>query len=331
MSRTSSLRNRLFPRLFLTLGGIGAFACTAAGGSAIWLRSNGFGFWVALGLSLLVSAVVSMWIAHNLAVESERFAETIRGGPSQQNHISSLSKSTMFAGLVAEWTQVAQGLEETNHGLRTNAQKTATAFEDFMRMMAKAIDERTSYLRGHSERVAHYAGEIAGELQLPPAEVAKIRLAALLHDIGTIGVEDSIVMKNAPLTPEEFDIVKAHTVKGAAILRPIEQLSDVIPGVELHHESLDGRGYPYGLHGDEIPMMARVIAVADSFDAMTSARPYQAAMDPQYVLEVLNRLAGTRHDPRVVDALTRLVQSGAVAVKNHRVPSRYRREQAGVS
>src|SRR5258708_31343246 len=134
--------------------------------------------------------------------------------------------------------------------MQISAQGTSSAFDEFMRMMGKAIDERTSYLRGHSERVDNYSAEIARELQLPASEVEQIRLAGLLHDIGTIGVEDSIIMKSAPLTPEEFDIVKSHTVKGAAILRPIEQLSDVIPGVELHHESLDGRGYPYGLHGD---------------------------------------------------------------------------------
>jgi len=109
-------------------------------------------------------------------------------------------------------------------------------------------------------------------------------------------------------------------VKGASILRPIEALADLIPGVELHHESLDGQGYPYGLRGDQIPMMARVIAVADSFDAMTTARPYQAAMDAEYVLEVLNRLAGKRYDPSAVNALIALVRHGKIVVKSPRPP-----------
>lgn len=200
-----------------------------------------------------------------------------------------------------------------------------TALTELMRMFAKAVDERTSYLRGHSERVSVYAAEIARELRIDPAIVERIRLSALLHDIGTIGIEDSVVRKDAPLTPEEFEIVKAHTVKGASILRPIVALNDLIPGVELHHESLDGMGYPYGLKSDEIPMMARIIAVADSFDAMTTARPYQRAMDPEYVLEVMQRLGGVRYDGSAVAALTELVESGLIVVKkpqNSSLPGR---------
>jgi putative nucleotidyltransferase with HDIG domain len=197
-----------------------------------------------------------------------------------------------------------------------------------MRMIAKAIDERTTYLRGHSERVASYSADIARELGIDADQVERIRLAALLHDIGTVGIEDSIVRKEAPLTPEEFEIVKAHTVKGASILRPIQAIGDLIPGVELHHESLDGQGYPYGLRGEEIPMMARIIAVADSFDAMTTTRPYQAAMDPEYVLEVLNRLASKRYDASAVNALTSLVKRGNIVVKNPRTPVSFSQQRA---
>jgi putative nucleotidyltransferase with HDIG domain len=331
MKMSSSLRTRLFPRLFLVLGGIGAFACVVTGTSAIWLHGSVLGLLVGLALSLALADGTSLLVVNQLEAQNQIQLATICGGTAQRQNLEQLSQSLVFADAAAAWAKAVRNLEETNFRLQTNAQRTSSAFDDFMRMMAKAIDERTSYLRGHSERVANYSAEIARELQLPASEVEQIRLAGLLHDIGTIGVEDSIIMKSAPLTPEEFDIVKSHTVKGAAILRPIEHLSDVIPGVELHHESLDGRGYPYGLHGDEIPMMARVIAVADSFDAMTSPRPYQAAMEPQYVLEVLKRLAGTRHDGRVVDALARLVQGGSIVVKNHRPPSRVRREQASVS
>jgi HD-GYP domain-containing protein (c-di-GMP phosphodiesterase class II) len=128
--------------------------------------------------------------------------------------------------------------------------------------------------------------------------------------------------------PEEFEIVKAHTVKGASIVRPIEALNDLIPGIELHHESLDGTGYPYGLSGEEIPIMARIIAVADSFDAMTTARPYQSAMDPNYVLEVLDRLAGKRYDADAVRALTTLVKRGTIVVKNLRAPASFTRRRS---
>jgi HD-GYP domain-containing protein (c-di-GMP phosphodiesterase class II) len=106
--------------------------------------------------------------------------------------------------------------------------------------------------------------------------------------------------------------MKAHTVKGANILRSVRQLTDVLPGIELHHESLDGRGYPYGLKSDEIPLLARIIMVADTFDAMTTNRPYQAAMDTEYVVRVINSLAHTKFDPKVVQALTTLFERGAL-------------------
>jgi len=105
-----------------------------------------------------------------------------------------------------------------------------------------------------------------------------------LHDVGKIGVEDRVLKKPGALTPEEFDLMKQHTVKGANIMRPVSQLKNMLPGIELHHEHMDGRGYPYGLQGPQIPMMARIIGVADTLDAMTTNRPYQSAMDLDYAL-----------------------------------------------
>jgi HD-GYP domain-containing protein (c-di-GMP phosphodiesterase class II) len=109
--------------------------------------------------------------------------------------------------------------------------------------------------------------------------------------------------------------MKTHTTKGANILRPVEQLKEMLPGIELHHESLDGRGYPFGLKGDQIPLMARIITVADTFDAMTTNRPYQAAMEPEYVIRIINSLASTKFDPQVVAALTRAFQSGKLRIR----------------
>lgn len=222
--------------------------------------------------------------------------------------------------VVLAWQRALVALDERAHEKREEARRSYEALTGLIRMMAKAVDERVAYLRGHSERVAKYAEAIARDMSLPDEQVERIRLAALLHDIGILGIEDHVVLKETPLSPEEFDIVKAHTVKGAAILRPIGMLRDLIPGVELHHESLDGLGYPYGLKGEEIPLMARIIAVADSFDAMTTPRPYQAAMNPDYVLQILERLAGKRYDGSVVGALTSLVRTGALEVKDVRTP-----------
>ena len=114
------------------------------------------------------------------------------------------------------------------------------------------------------------------------ADLDRLRISALLHDVGKIGVDDRVLKKPGKLTDEEFDLMKQHPSKGANIMRPVAQLRDVLPGIELHHERMDGAGYPYGLHGDQIPMMARIIAVADTLDAITTNRPYQSAMDLEF-------------------------------------------------
>jgi HD-GYP domain-containing protein (c-di-GMP phosphodiesterase class II) len=145
-------------------------------------------------------------------------------------------------------------------------------------------------------------------------EIEKIRISAQLHDVGKIGIEDRILKKPGALTPDEFEVMKTHTTKGATILRPVEHLKDMLPGIELHHESLDGRGYPYGLKGDQIPLMPRIIMVADTFDAMTTNRPYQAAMDPEYVIRIINSMATTKFDPDVVSAVTRVFESGRLRI-----------------
>jgi putative nucleotidyltransferase with HDIG domain len=278
--------------------------------------------------AILLSAIVSIVLARRITRQSRELAASIA---SRSLHYaerqSQVLQGTTYDEAAAEWNKALRILQDSFLDRQTEARQNYSALTDLMGMMAKAVDERASYLRGHSERVAIYAGEIAREMQIDSAQAERIRLAALVHDIGTVGVEDAIVTKQAPLSPEEFEIMKSHTVKGASILRPIEALNDLIPGVELHHESLDGTGYPYGLRDHEIPVMARIIAVADSFDAMTTVRPYQSAMDPHYVLEVLGRLAGKRYDPEAVKALTTLVKRGTIVVKNLRAPVAFPRRR----
>ena len=244
-----------------------------------------------MGAILVFWALVALLAGRRITGLSHSLAETIQSKSLQKAETEAMRlRGTIYEEPAVEWEKALRTLENAFLDKQVLASQNYATLTDLIRMFAKAVDERTNYLRGHSDRVAVYAADIARELGIGPDEVERIRLAALLHDIGTLGIEDSIVRKEAPLTPEEFEIVKAHTVKGASILRPIEALADLIPGVELHHESLDGQGYPYGLRGDQIPIMARIIAVSDSFDAMKSARPYQAAMDAEYVLEVLTGL-----------------------------------------
>jgi len=142
-----------------------------------------------------------------------------------------------------------------------------------------------------------------------------LQISAQLHDVGKIGIEDHILKKPGALTEEEFEVMKTHTTKGANILRPVTQLAEMLPGIELHHEALDGRGYPYGLKGDQIPLLARVIAVADTFDALTTNRPYQQAHTPEQALEIIKNIAGKRLDPDCVKALLAVYARGDIRIQ----------------
>jgi putative nucleotidyltransferase with HDIG domain len=324
MKALHPFRWKLLGLAFLILGGLSVSTLLI---QRLALRAG----WSALlpfEVAILLSAVLSILLTLRIARRSREFATSIA---SRSLHYaerqSRVLQGTTLEEPAVEWNKALRILQDSFLDRQSEARRNYSALVDLMGMMARAVDERASFLRGHSERVATYAGEIAREMQIDSAQAERIRLAALVHDIGIVGVEDAIVNKHAPLSPEEFEIMKAHTVKGASILRPIEALNDLIPGVELHHESLDGAGYPYGLRGDEIPVMARIIAVADSFDAMTTARPYQSAMDPEYVLEVLGRLSGKRYDPDAVKALTTLVKRGTIVVKNLRAPVSFPRRR----
>jgi putative nucleotidyltransferase with HDIG domain len=214
--------------------------------------------------------------------------------------------------LAENFNLMASDIEEYIERLKEAAEENRELFIGSIRMLAAAIDEKDPYTRGHSGRVAKYSTLIAQELTLSPEDLDKLRIAALLHDVGKIGVDDRVLKKPGSLTPEEFDIMKTHTTKGANIMRPVSQLKEMLPGIELHHEHMDGRGYPYGLSGPQIPLMARIIAVADTLDAMTTNRPYQSAMDLDYALGRIKALAGSKFDQAVVTALESAVTAGKI-------------------
>src|ERR1700736_3817761 len=212
--------------------------------------------------------------------------------------------------LAENFNKMAGDIEEYIERLKESAEENRELFIGSIRMLAAAIDEKDPYTRGHSGRVAKYSTLIGRELGLSPQDLDTLRISALLHDVGKIGVEDRVLKKPGALTPEEFDLMKQHTVKGANIMRPVSQLKNMLPGIELHHEHMDGRGYPYGLQGPQIPMMARIIGVADTLDAMTTNRPYQSAMDLDYALGKIKALAGSKFDTVVVNALEATVTAG---------------------
>jgi putative nucleotidyltransferase with HDIG domain len=174
-----------------------------------------------------------------------------------------------------------------------------TLFLNTVKSLAAAIETKDIYTRGHSERVTQYSLIIARKLGMDSSEIEKLRLAALLHDIGKIGIDESILRKPAKLSPSEFEEIKKHPIYAANILESIPQLHEIIPVIKHHHERFDGNGYPDGLKGEKIPYLARIIAIADTFDAMSSDRPYRKALPVQVCLQEILNCSGTQFDPNI--------------------------------
>ncbi len=270
-----------------------------------------FNAWKWALIAALVAVVIGVFAARSitspLLVLTASSRAIARGDFAQRVKLKS---RTEIGELAQTFNRMSEDLEQLVLDLKRAAEENRALFLNSIQMLAGAVDEKDPYTRGHSDRVTRYSVLLAKELGLSKDEIEVVRIAAQLHDVGKIGIEDRVLKKPGALTPEEFELMKAHTVKGANILRPVQQLTAMIPGIELHHESLDGRGYPYGLKGDQIPISARIIMVADTFDAMTTNRPNQAAMDPEYVVRIINSLARTKFDPKVVSALTSAFESG---------------------
>jgi len=210
---------------------------------------------------------------------------------------------TEIGELAETFNQMAEDIQRYISDLKTASEQNRQLFIDSIEMIAAAVDAKDPYTKGHSGRVASYSVILAKELGLPDDEVDRIRISATLHDVGKIGIEDRVLKKPGVLTNEEFELMKRHTVMGYEIVRQVKQLTEMLPGIRWHHEGLNGRGYPDGITGDEIPLMVRVISVADTFDAITTDRPYQAGSEFPKALEILHKHAGSKYDPVVVDAM----------------------------
>jgi len=259
-----------------------------------------------------LSIYVARKITNPLETLTESSRAIARGDFSQRVHLKS---RTEIGELAETFNVMSQELEQFVDDLKRAAEENRALFMGSIQMLAGAVDEKDPYTKGHSDRVTRYSVLIAKELNLPDQFIETLRISALLHDVGKIGIEDRILKKPGALTPEEFDIMKTHTTKGANILRPVKQLREMLPGIELHHEALDGRGYPYGLQGDQIPLLARIIAVADTFDAVTTNRPYQTAHDPTDALRIIHSLVDKRLDGQCVAALTAVFDRGEIRIQ----------------
>ncbi|MEL7087887.1 MAG: HD-GYP domain-containing protein, partial [Planctomycetota bacterium] len=176
-----------------------------------------------------------------------------------------------------------------------------TLFLGTLHALTRAIDAKDSYTFGHSERVAALSRLLAQAADLDESTAERVYLSALVHDVGKIGVPESVLCKPGRLTDEEFELIKAHPEIGAKIIRDIRQMEDLIPGVMHHHERWDGRGYPHRLGGLDIPLFGRIIGLADAFDAMSSNRTYRSALDHERVLKEIRLNRGTQFDPELAE------------------------------
>ncbi|MBP1621318.1 MAG: metal dependent phosphohydrolase [Acidobacteria bacterium] len=217
-----------------------------------------------------------------------------------------------LARLASNFNHMSGSIEALVRRLKQALRQNQELFLETIRTLAAAIDAKDPYTRGHSERVSSYSMAIARHLGLTQDEVFRVRTAAILHDVGKLGIRDGILNKPGGLTDEEYAVMRQHTAIGAQIMEPIRMLKDIIPGIRNHHEAWDGTGYPDRLAGDQVPLVARIIGVADTFDAMTTNRPYQEAKTLDFVLARMRAMSGNKFDPKVVDALLAAVAAGDV-------------------
>lgn len=215
---------------------------------------------------------------------------------------------------IGELADMFNGMAEEIQGqinrLKEGARETNDLFLGTVRALAQAIDAKDPYTRGHSVRVNKYSIIIAQYMGLTERERLDVHVASLLHDVGKIGIDDAILKKPSHLSAEEFEVMKQHPEKGAKIMGRINALKDIVPGMRHHHERYGGGGYPLGLKGEEIPLIARIINVADTLDAMTTNRPYQSAFPFDAAVNRINELKGSVCDPKVVEAFNRAYKDG---------------------
>jgi HD-GYP domain-containing protein (c-di-GMP phosphodiesterase class II) len=241
-----------------------------------------------------------------LAVAARRLA-----GGDYATRVSVRSRNEV--GILADaFNVMGEEIQKAIEEIRRRAEENEELFMGSIRMLANAIDEKDPYTRGHSERVAYYSACLAKHLGMAPDEVGRVHLSGIIHDVGKIGIEDKILRKAAALTDEEYEIMKQHPTKGEHILDAVPLLKDKAGDGLMHHENVDGSGYPRGLKGDAIPLFGRIVSVADAFDAMTTDRPYSKAMSFEAGIARLKFLSGKKFDAGCVDAFERAFLMGDV-------------------
>jgi putative nucleotidyltransferase with HDIG domain len=290
------------PARVYTLSSIDA-ATGAATRNALWALGT-----LALG-AFVLAGLGSFWLAHTLTGPIDQLAGEIGMMAASRD----LGKPLHPSGISLELDSLTETFNDLVRGLTTAEAQTQAAYLGSIRAFAAMLDARDPYTAGHSERVSALSVLIGRRLNLSETDLEVLRLGALLHDIGKIGVSDAILRKPEALTVEEYEQLKRHPSIGAHVLRQVPFLAPHIPIVELHHERPDGRGYPLGLSGDDIPLAARIVHVADAFDAITSARAYRPGRDTETAIAELERHSGTDFDPQALNALLAVVPFASTA------------------
>ena len=319
-------------QLLFTVGSARVFAVDSVGEAAAAASRSASAalFVIALG-SLGLGAVVSLWLARNVARPIDDLAQRLKAMATAHD----FSQRLPPAGTSQELTALTDTFNELMASLVAAEQATEAAYVAAIKGLAAALDARDPYTAGHSERVSALSVMVGRQMALDEADIGVLRLGALLHDIGKIGIRDKVLSKTGPLTSEEFEIIKTHPTVGAHILRQIPFLNAHVPIVELHHEQPDGRGYPHSLLGEATPLLARIVHVADAFDAMTSARAYRTAQGEAHALGEMRLHAGTQFDAEVVAAFVEAwqgeVSSDIAAIQSsvRAVRSPFQREASG--
>jgi putative nucleotidyltransferase with HDIG domain len=252
-----------------------------------------------------LGGLASVWLARTLAHPIDSLSRSLEHMTRERAFDDPLPKT----GFSLEIDALTASFNEMMTAIRVAEDDTRSAYVGTIRALAMTLDARDPYTSGHSERVSALSVAVGRQMELSDQDVEVLRLGALLHDIGKVGVPDDVLRKTTALTPDEFETIKRHPALGARILRSVPFLAPHIPIVELHHERPDGSGYPHQLQGEEIPVLARIVHVTDAFDAMTSARAYRPARSTAEAIRELWRCAGADFDAEVVQALAAAMPS----------------------
>jgi len=264
-----------------------------------------------IALAVLLSALVARTVTRPLAEVVHGALEIARGRFGRE---VSVRTGDEIGDLAYAFNHMSRELAAYDGENRRLIQALERGYLDTIRSLAAAVDAKDPYTRGHAERVAALSVEIGRELALDADVLQALEYAGILHDIGKIGIPDVILAKRGSLSPEEMELVRDHPRIGAEIVAGVEFLKHAVPAIRSHHERWDGTGYPDRIAGEAIPLVARIVNIADTWDACTSRRPYQEPIPYDVVVAILEGLKGAQTDPAVHDALLRVLRRRAAAV-----------------